>query len=125
MVAPLKVTNKSLIFVGTVSAYLSPDRDLSSLPQFAIGSRSGLIEAKGTFYAVTEYNGQTYTAIKHGEIKKEPKVPVKSNFAYVKKSSSKKPLKPAKRIQIINCHEKFYDRTKKAYLWHFEKNVFR
>ena len=92
--------NKQIIDLrkGTVSAYISPDRDSSSFLKFAIKTRSGLIEAKGTFYAVTEYNGQTYTAIKHGKIKKEPKVPEKSNFAaYVKKSSSKKPLKPAEK----------------------------
>jgi ferric-dicitrate binding protein FerR (iron transport regulator) len=83
---------------GTISAYLNPKRDPLSSPRFGIRTRSGVIEAKGTFYALTVYKGQTYTAVKHGEIKKESTTPSKLDFAaYVKKSPSKNPLKPAEK----------------------------
>lgn len=72
---------------GTVSAYLNPDRDLAKSPSFAIRTRSGLVEATGTFYAVTEYKGQAYTSVKKGQIKKVPSAPSKPDFAaYLRKS---------------------------------------
>jgi hypothetical protein len=72
---------------GTVSAYLNPERDQSDSPRFGIRTRSGLIEATGTFYAVTEYKGQAYTSVKKGQIKKVPSAPSKPDFAaYLQKS---------------------------------------
>lgn len=72
---------------GTVSAYLNPERDFKTSPSFAIRTRSGLIEAKGTFYAVTEYKGQAYTSVKKGKITKTPTAPSKPDFsAYIRKS---------------------------------------
>lgn len=73
---------------GTVSVYLNPDRDFKKSPSFAILTRSGLIEAKGTFYAVTEYKGQAYTSVKKGKVKKVPNLPAKPDFsAYLRKSN--------------------------------------
>ena len=57
---------------GTVSAMLDPERDLSTEPTFAIRTLSGVAEAVGTFYAVTEYKGQSYTAVKKAVLKKRP-----------------------------------------------------
>jgi hypothetical protein len=83
---------------GTISAYLNPERDPLTSPRFGIRTRSGVVEAKGTFYALTVYEGQTYTAVKRGEVKKVPSPPTKLDFAaYVKKSSSKNPIKPAEK----------------------------
>ena len=80
---------------GTVSAYLNPERDHSKSPRFAIRTRSGLVEATGTFYAVTEYKGQAYTAVKQGSIKKTPSAPSSYDFAaYIKKSKVAKAAGP-------------------------------
>ena len=80
---------------GTVSAYLDPERDRSKSPRFAIRTRSGLVEATGTFYAVTEYKGQAYTAVKQGTIKKTPSAPTSYDFAaYIKKSKVAKAATP-------------------------------
>jgi hypothetical protein len=80
---------------GTVSAYLNPERDQSNSPRFGIRTRAGLVEATGTFYAVTEYNGQAYTAVKKGKIKKTPSAPTNSDFAsYIKKSKVAKAARP-------------------------------
>jgi hypothetical protein len=80
---------------GTVSAYLNPERDQSNSPRFGIRTRSGLVEATGTFYAVTEYKGQAYTAVKKGKIKKTPSAPTNSDFAaYIKKSKVAKAARP-------------------------------
>ena len=80
---------------GTVSAYLNPERDQSNSPRFGIRTRTGLVEATGTFYAVTEYNGQAYTAVKKGKIKKTPITPTNSDFAaYIKKSKFAKAARP-------------------------------
>ena len=80
---------------GTVSAYLNPERDQSNSPRFGIRTRAGLVEATGTFYAVTEYKGQAYTAVKKGTIKKTPSVPTNSDFAaYIKKSKVAKAARP-------------------------------
>ena len=74
---------------GTVSALLDPQRDKATSPSFAVRTKSGVTEAKGTFYAVTEYKGQTYTAVKTGKVKKETIPPSKPDFsAYLKKSNS-------------------------------------
>ena len=71
---------------GTVSALLDPDRDLSREPGFSIRTLSGVAEAVGTYYAVTEYNGQSYTSVKKGEIKKKTTPPTKPDFsAYLTK----------------------------------------
>ena len=83
---------------GIISAYLNPERDPLTSPRFCIRTLSGVVEAKGTFYALTVYNGQTYTAVKRGEIKKVPSTPSKTDFAaYIKKSSFKIPLKPSEK----------------------------
>ena len=80
---------------GTVSAFLNPERDQSNSPRFGIRTRAGLVEATGTFYAVTEYKGQAYTAVKKGTIKKTPSVPTSSDFAaYIKKSKVAKAARP-------------------------------
>lgn len=82
---------------GTVSAYLNPERDQSNSPRFGIRTRAGLVEATGTFYAVTEYNGQAYTAVKKGKIKKTPSALTNSDFAaYIKKSKVAKAASPEK-----------------------------
>ena len=72
---------------GTVSALLDPDVDRTKLPTMLIRTRSGIAEAKGTFYAVTEYKGQAYTAVKKGTVKKDTTPPTKPDFsAYLKKA---------------------------------------
>ena len=70
---------------GTVSAFLNPERESNS-PRFGIRTRAGLVEATGTFYAVTEYKGQAYTAVKKGTIKKTPSVPTSSDLLRTLKS---------------------------------------
>ena len=75
---------------GTVSALLDPERDKASSPSFAVRTKSGVTEATGTFYAVTEYKGQSYSAVKKGNVKKETTPPAKPDFsAYLKKSQKK------------------------------------
>jgi hypothetical protein len=91
---------------GTVSAYLNPERDLLSSPQFGIRTRSGTIEATGTFYAVTEYNGQAYTAVKSGTVKKSRKAHLKLDFAsYLEKPSSNQVSKPVEELKVTNRYE--------------------
>ena len=76
--------------LGTVSALLDPKRDKESDPAFAIRGSGGVTEASGTFYAVTEYKGQTYTAVKKGTVKKKTAPPAKPDFsAYLKKAKVK------------------------------------
>jgi hypothetical protein len=75
---------------GTVSALLDPNRDKENGPVFAIRTKSGVTEATGTFYAVTEYKGQAYAAVKKGQVKKETVPPSKPDFsAYLKKAPAK------------------------------------
>ena len=75
---------------GTVSALLDPERDKANAPSFAVRTKSGVTEATGTFYAVTEYKGQSYSAVKKGNVKKETTPPAKPDFsAYLKKSQKK------------------------------------
>ena len=77
--------------IGTVSALLDPNRKKMKVPVFAIRTINGVTEATGTFYAVTEYKGQTYTAVKKGKVKKKVVPPPKPNFsAYLKKATSAK-----------------------------------
>jgi hypothetical protein len=77
--------------IGTVSALLDPNRKKMKVPAFAIRTINGVTEATGTFYAVTEYKGQTYTAVKKGKVKKKVVPPPKPNFAaYLKKATSAK-----------------------------------
>jgi hypothetical protein len=76
--------------LGTLSALLDPTRDKEKEPAFAIRGSGGVTEATGTFYAVTEYKGQTYTAVKKGEVKKKTIPPAKPDFsAYLKKAKAK------------------------------------
>jgi ferric-dicitrate binding protein FerR (iron transport regulator) len=76
--------------LGTVSALLDPMRDKDKDPAFAIRGSGGVTEATGTFYAVTEYKGQTYSAVKKGTVKKKTVPPAKPDFAaYLKKAKSK------------------------------------
>ena len=76
--------------LGTVSALLDPTRDKEKEPAFSIRGSGGVTEATGTFYAVTEYKGQTYTAVKKGEVKKKTTPPAKPDFsAYLKKAKAK------------------------------------
>jgi hypothetical protein len=74
---------------GTLSALLDPKRDKMNDPAFSIRTLTGVTEATGTFYAVTEYKGQTYSAVKKGKVKKKVIPPPKPNFAaYLKKATS-------------------------------------
>ena len=76
--------------LGTVSALLDPTRDKLKEPAFAIRGSGGVTEATGTFYAVTEYKGQTYTAVKKGEVKKKTIPPSMPDFsAYLSKTKAK------------------------------------
>ena len=79
--------------MGTIAILLDPDRPRGS-PQFAVRTKDGIALAKGTFYAITEYNGQSFVKVKTGSIKAKPKPPIKRNFAAYKKidigKSSKK-----------------------------------
>ena len=86
--------------LGTVSALLDPKRDKVKEPAFAIRGSGGVAEATGTFYAVTEYKGQTYTAVKKGEVKKKTTPPAKPDFsAYLKKAQAKADGGPSSRSQ--------------------------
>ena len=67
---------------GTVSAYLNPDREREKSPSFAIRTRSGLIEAKGTFYAVRSIKGR-HTLRKRGQVKKFPTYRPNRIFLYI------------------------------------------
>ena len=69
---------------GTIAILLDPERPSGS-PQFAVRTKDGLALAKGTFYAITEYKGQTFVKVKTGSIKAKPKPPIKRNFAAYKK----------------------------------------
>jgi hypothetical protein len=75
---------------GTVTALLDPQRDRQKEPTFAVRGSGGITEATGTFYAVTEYKGQTYSAVKKGKVVKKTLPPDKPDFsAYLKKAKSK------------------------------------
>ena len=76
--------------LGTVSALLDPRRDLSKDPVFAIRTQHGVTEAVGTFYAVTEYKGQTYAAVKTGKVSKRIVPPSMEDFASYAQSVTEK-----------------------------------
>ena len=77
--------------LGTVTARLDPDRDQEQEPGFAIRTKDGVTRATGTYFAVTEYNGQSYAAVKKGEVKKKTTPPAEPDFsAYLKKATPKK-----------------------------------
>ena len=64
---------------------LDPSRNVIGAPIFAIQTTTGLVEARGTFYAIAEYKGQTYTAVKRGSVYKRETPPTMRDFAsYVK-----------------------------------------
>jgi len=67
--------------VGTLSVLLDPARDPKKDPVFAIRTDDGVVEAKGTFYAITEYQGQTYTSVKRGKVFKREIPPTMDDFA--------------------------------------------
>ena len=67
--------------VGTLSVLLDPTRDPKKDPVFAIRTDDGVVEAKGTFYAITEYQGQTYTSVKRGKVFKRETPPTMDDFA--------------------------------------------
>jgi hypothetical protein len=76
--------------LGTVSALLDPDRNKETEPVFAIRGSGGVTEAVGTFYAITEYKGQTYSAVNKGVVAKKMTPPEKPDFsAYINNSKSK------------------------------------
>jgi hypothetical protein len=65
---------------GTITALLEPNRPADS-PRFAVRTFNGVTEAKGTLFAVAEYKGQTYTAVKKGKIDKQTLPPEKPDFS--------------------------------------------
>ena len=79
--------------LGTVTVSLDPERP-SGKPTFAVRTLSGVVEAKGTLFAVTEYNGQTYSAVKKGQIKKKTLPPAQPDFSAYLKGAQPKPAKP-------------------------------
>ena len=83
---------------GTISALLDPERKRGDSIPLSIRTRSGVAQAQGTFYAVTEYKGQSYTAVKKGKIEKETKPPTKPDFsAYLSKAKAKANLVSSKK----------------------------
>ena len=91
VISPVK-NGKYELFLknGTVSAMLDPHTDRANLPKLLIRTRTGVAEATGTFYAVTEYKGQAYTAVKKGTVDKKTTPPAKPDFsAYLKKAKAK------------------------------------
>ena len=77
---------------GTIAILLDPERPRGS-PQFAVRTKDGLALARGTFYAITEYKGQTFVKVKTGSIKAKTKPPIKRNFAAYKKIDTGKSSK--------------------------------
>ena len=80
---------------GTVSVLLDPDRPKDG-SGFSVRTAQGVTSATGTFYAVTEFKGQTYTKVKRGSVKRRVIQPTRKDFAaYLSKSKSKpKPTPP-------------------------------
>lgn len=86
--------------LGTVTARLDPERDQEQEPGFAIRTKDGLTRATGTYFAVTEYNGQSYAAVKKGEVKKKTTPPAEPDFsAYLKKKPKEDIGKSSKTTQ--------------------------
>jgi hypothetical protein len=76
---------------GTVTALLDPNRDKVNGPRFSIRTKTGVTEATGTFYAVTEFNGQAFAATKKGAVQKKTIPPSKPSLAaYMKKFKAAK-----------------------------------
>ena len=83
--------------LGTISALLDPLRDKKMDPGFAVRTLTGVTEATGTFYAVTEYKGQAYTSVKKGNVVKKTTPSAKPNFNDYLKRSKPKPKPPSKK----------------------------
>lgn len=83
--------------LGTISALLDPLRDKKMDPGFAVRTLTGVTEATGTFYAVTEYKGQAYTSVKKGNVVRKTTPSAKPNFNDYLKRSKPKPKPPSKK----------------------------
>lgn len=83
--------------LGTISALLDPQRNKKMDPGFAVRTLTGVTEATGTFYAVTEYKGQAYTSVKKGNVVKKTTPSAKLNFNDYLKKSKLKPKPPSKK----------------------------
>jgi hypothetical protein len=80
---------------GTMAVLLDPGRP-ESAPGFAIRTAQGVTSATGTFFAVTEYKGQTYGKVKKGTVKRKATPPGKPDFAAYLSKSKIKPKPPSK-----------------------------
>jgi len=80
---------------GTMAVLLDPGRP-ESAPGFAIRTAQGVTSATGTFFAVTEYKGQTYGKVKKGTVKRKVTPPGKPDFAAYLSKSKTKPKPPSK-----------------------------
>jgi filamentous hemagglutinin family protein len=80
---------------GTMAVLLDPGRP-ESAPGFAIRTAQGVTSATGTFFAVTEYKGQTYGKVKKGTVKRKATPPGKPDFAAYLSKSKTKPKPPSK-----------------------------
>jgi hypothetical protein len=80
---------------GTMAVLLDPGRP-ESAPGFAIRTAQGVTSATGTFYAVTEYKGQTYGKVKRGTVKRKGTPPTQKDFAAYSSKSKIKPKPPSK-----------------------------
>ena len=80
---------------GTIAMLLDPERPEGG-PGFAVRTAQGVTSATGTFFAVTEYKGQTYGKVKKGAVKRKVTPPGQPDFAaYLSKSKSKQKKPPA------------------------------
>jgi hypothetical protein len=86
-------THEAHLRKGTIAVFLDPDRPKDS-PGFAVRTSQGVTSATGTFFAVTEYKGQTYGKVKKGTVKRKTIPPGQPNFAAYLKKSSGKPKPP-------------------------------
>ena len=83
---------------GTVAILLDPDRPKDG-SGFAVRTAQGVTSATGTFYAVTEFKGQTYTKVKRGAVKRKVIRPTQKDFAaYLSKSKPKPPAPPPAKL---------------------------
>ena len=62
----------------------------------AVRTAQGVTSATGTFYAVTEYKGQTYGKVKKGAVKRKVTPPGKPDFAAYLSKTKTKPKPPSK-----------------------------
>ena len=88
-------TFQSELRLGTIAVYLDPERPEGS-SGFAVRTSQGVTSAIGTFFAVTEYKGQTYSKVKKGTVQRKTIPPGQPDFAaYLRKSKTKaKPVPP-------------------------------